>query len=90
MELLKLQKKPGVRKRRKRKFFSHLREAYKRNKITEVWLLYGLYPQTANEWKRELEAEFTEIQFSCYPLGAVIGVHAGEDTIGISWYNELQ
>jgi fatty acid-binding protein DegV len=51
-------------------------------------LLYGLHPETAKEWKEELEAEFKEVSFSCYPLGAVIGVHAGEDTIGISWYNE--
>ncbi|MCM3671837.1 DegV family protein [Mesobacillus maritimus] len=87
---LEVTEKARSEKKAKEKIFSHLREAYKRNKITEVWLLYGLYPQTANEWKRELEAEFTEIQFSCYPLGAVIGVHAGEDTIGISWYNELQ
>lgn len=86
---LEVIEKARSERKAKEKIFSHLREAYKRNTITEVWLLYGLHPHTANDWKRELEAEFTEIQFSCYPLGAVIGVHAGEDTIGISWYNEL-
>lgn len=30
-----------------------------------------------------------EINFFSCPLGATIGVHAGENTLGISWFNQL-
>ncbi|MGM0899821.1 MAG: DegV family protein [Bacillota bacterium] len=85
---LEVRDKARSEKKAKEKIFDHFRTAYQKNKFNEAWLLYGLHPETANQWKEELEAEFKEIRFSCYPLGAVIGVHAGEDTIGISWYNE--
>lgn len=85
---LEVRDKARSEKKAKEKIFDHFRAAYQKKRIDEAWLLYGLHPHMANEWKEELEAEFKEVRFSSYPLGAVIGVHAGEDTIGISWYNE--
>jgi len=85
---LEVREKARSEKKAKEKIFDRFRSAYQNNKISEAWLLYGLHPHIANEWRAELEAEFKDVRFSSYPLGAVIGVHAGEDTIGISWYNE--
>lgn len=84
---LEVKEKARSDKKAKEKIIDYMRSAYEQNKFSEAWLLYGLNPDTANQWKLELEEEFKNIRFSCYPLGAVIGVHAGEDTIGISWYN---
>ncbi len=85
---LEVREKARSEKKAREKIFDRFRSAYQNNKISEAWLLYGLHPHIANEWRAELEAEFKDVRFSSYPLGAVIGVHAGEDTIGISWYNE--
>lgn len=85
---LEVKEKARSEKKAKEKIFNNMRAAYQRNKFSEAWLLYGLYPDIAKQWKQELEVEFKDVRFSCYPLGAVIGVHAGADTIGISWYNK--
>ena len=71
----------------KAKIFGYFRSSWQIHKFKEAWLLYGLKPDVAHKWKEELEKEYKEVAFSCYPLGAVIGVHAGENTIGISWFN---
>lgn len=84
---LEVKEKARSDKKAKEKIIDYMRSAYEQNKFGEAWLLFGRNPDTANQWKLELEEEFKNIRFSCYPLGAVIGVHAGEDTIGISWYN---
>ena len=56
--------------------------------IRKVSVLHGLNREEAMEWVNELQAKYPEIEFGAYPLGAVIGVHAGENTIGISWFAE--
>lgn len=64
-----------------------LETANKRNGIKEAWIVYGLERDAAESWKVQLSEQFPHIQFSCYPLGSAIGLHAGEHTIGLSWYN---
>jgi fatty acid-binding protein DegV len=54
-----------------------------------VYLLYGIHEQHALDWIENLKIDFPEINFLCCPLGATIGVHAGENTLGISWFNNL-
>lgn len=66
-----------------------LRKAHQQKPIKEAYLLYGLHESEALKWKDELMREFPEIAFQPYPLGAAIGVHAGENTLGISWFNGL-
>ena len=56
--------------------------------IGKVSVLHGLNREDALEWMEQLRQAYPEIEFGAYPLGAVIGVHAGENTIGISWYSE--
>lgn len=71
----------------KDRIFDYLRKANEKQPIKEVYLLYGLHERVALEWKEELREEFTNIECITSPLGATIGVHAGENTIGISWFN---
>jgi DegV family protein with EDD domain len=56
--------------------------------IAKVSVLHGLNREDAMEWMEQLQETHPEIEFGAYPLGAVIGVHAGENTIGISWFAE--
>ncbi|PLR98914.1 DegV family protein [Bacillus sp. T33-2] len=72
----------------KEKIFDLVAAGYDRAKFKEAFILYGLHEQVADEWKSELKQKFPQIHFSTYPLAAVIGVHAGEHTIGVSWFNE--
>ncbi|MCA1054558.1 DegV family protein [Rossellomorea aquimaris] len=67
-----------------------LKEALESKNVKRVSILHGLNHDEASEWKAELEVEHGHIKFGTYPLGAVIGVHAGENTIGISWSEEIE
>ncbi|MBY0122683.1 DegV family protein [Bacillus sp. S/N-304-OC-R1] len=86
-----LNAKEKVRSERKAKdkIIKLLKQAHEKNAIKEAYLLYGFHETEALQWKEELKIEFPEIDFQSYPLGAAIGVHAGENTLGISWFNGL-
>ncbi|CAM4048486.1 DegV family protein [Mesobacillus thioparans] len=74
-------------KKARDKIFEYLRSSHEKYGVEEVYILYGLHKQAADEWQRELEGMFPDITLLSCPIGAVIGVHAGEHTIGISWNN---
>ncbi|WP_462411959.1 DegV family protein [Neobacillus sp. Marseille-QA0830] len=76
-------------KKAKDKILDYFHLANEKNHIKEVYILYGLHREQAEEWRRQLETEYPQLKITCCPLGAVIGVHAGENTIGISWFNGL-
>lgn len=65
-----------------------LGDATQHKNIREVSILHGLNHDEALEWMKELKASHPQIEFGAYPLGAVIDVHAGANTIGISWSEE--
>ncbi|MFT9596643.1 DegV family protein [Mesobacillus sp.] len=69
------------------KIFNYLSQSHEKYGVKEVYILYGLHKEAADEWQSQLEARFPDIRFLSCPIGAVIGVHAGEHTIGISWNN---
>ena len=74
----------------KDRIFDYFRKAYENNQFKEVYILYGLHEEQADRWRHELQQEFPKVKIFCCPLGAVIGVHAGENTLGISWFNGLK
>ena len=74
-------------KKAREKIFDYLKESHDKYGVKEVYILYGLHKEVADEWQSQLEATFPDIRFLSCPIGAVIGVHAGEHTIGISWNN---
>ncbi|MDF2790944.1 MAG: fatty acid-binding protein DegV [Neobacillus sp.] len=77
-------------KKAKDRILDYFKSSYEKNKFKEVYILYGLHQEHANEWKVELERLYSELKVITCPLGAVIGVHAGENTLGISWHNGLK
>lgn len=87
--ILSVKDKARSEKKAKEKIISYLRTSYERFKFKEVYILYGRHKEEALKWREELLQSFPSLHFSCHPLGATIGLHAGEDTIGISWYNEM-
>lgn len=86
---LKIKEKARSEKKAKERIADYLRIALENHAITEVYLLYGLHEEAAAAWEEELAREFPGITFIHSPLGATIGVHAGENTLGISWFNHL-
>jgi DegV family protein with EDD domain len=54
--------------------------------IQELTLIYGRYPEVANVWKQNVQELYPSLTINTCPLGPVVGVHAGANTIGISWY----
>jgi DegV family protein with EDD domain len=85
---LETKEKARSEKKAKEKISELLKKANDRAPIKEAYILYGLHPEEALRWKSELEEKFPHINFLTCALGAVIGVHAGENTLGISWYNQ--
>ncbi|MFO1444708.1 DegV family protein [Bacillus sp. Bva_UNVM-123] len=84
---LLIKEKVRSERKAKDKIIKLLQEANNRESVKEAYILYGLHEIEALKWKEELLMQFPTIQFSIYPLGAAIGVHAGENTLGISWFN---
>ncbi|MFC0477992.1 DegV family protein [Robertmurraya beringensis] len=86
-----LQAKEKIRSESKgmEKIITYLRNAIEEYDIKEAYILYGLHDTEARKWHNELCKRFPDVSFDIYPLGATIGVHAGENTIGISWFNSL-
>ncbi|MGM0845428.1 MAG: DegV family protein [Bacillota bacterium] len=66
----------------------YLDEVLRNEKIKEVYILYGANKSEADSWVSDLSGKYYDINFSSHELGAVIGVHAGENTLGISWFTE--
>jgi DegV family protein with EDD domain len=87
--LLQMKEKARTMRSAKEKIYSYIRKSHHANQLKEIYLLYGLNDALAEEWKQELKREFHDVTINCYPLGSVIGVHAGEHTIGVSWFNGL-
>lgn len=86
---LKIMEKARSEKKAKERIIGYLRKSLDENPIHEVYLLYGLHEGMALSWEQELSPEFPEVTFIRCSLGATIGVHAGENTLGISWFKDL-
>ncbi len=88
----KLLSKDKVRseKQAQKKIFSYLQDAIERHGVTECMILYGSDLSQTEGWYSELKALYPEIDINCYPLGTAIGVHAGGNTLGISWFSKIE
>ncbi len=87
---LLIKEKTRSERKAKDKIVKLLKETHESKPVKEVYILFGLHDEEALKWKEELTEDFPEITFSIYPLGAAIGVHAGENTLGISWFKGLE
>lgn len=88
--MLKIKEKVRSEKTAKQRIVQHLQAAFERYRLKEVYIMYGLHEKDALSWKTELEKRFPQLTYFCYPLCAAIGLHTGEHTLGISWFNGLE
>ncbi|PLT28408.1 DegV family protein [Peribacillus deserti] len=86
---LLVKEKVRSEKRAKQKILSYLQADLKKHPIKEVYILYGLHQEASDSFREEVSRLYPELTIKSYPLGTTIGVHAGENTIGVSWFNNL-
>ncbi|RDI43064.1 DegV family protein [Falsibacillus pallidus] len=70
------------------KMADYIKDSSDKGAIKEIFILYGLHDEEALKWKNNIKVMFPVVKCSIHPLGAVIGLHAGEHTLGISWFCE--
>lgn len=87
---LYVKEKVRSEKKAKDKILEYFKQAYELHHFKEVYLLYGLHKEHTVDWRQEIQTRYPELNVLDAPLGAVIGVHAGENTLGISWFNGLK
>jgi DegV family protein with EDD domain len=86
--LLATNAKERTEKRAEARIFDYFRQACSRSNITECTLLYGSSPKQTDKWREAILTIQPDLIVHTYPLGSAIGVHAGAETIGISWFTE--
>ncbi|MGE7878531.1 DegV family protein [Peribacillus muralis] len=86
--LLQTKSKPRNLKKAQNQIFTDFRRSIETGKVTECTILYGAVLEEALRWKKRISVEFPQVITHISPLGSAIGVHTGEQTIGISWFNE--
>ncbi|WHY75798.1 DegV family protein [Neobacillus sp. WH10] len=87
---LEVKEKVRGEKKAKEKILDYFQLAYEKYQFKEVYILYGLHHEQAENWQIQLNELFPQVKIVSCPLGAVIGVHAGENTLGVSWFNGLK
>lgn len=75
-------------KRAKKAVIEKLQRAIEKSSVKEVAIINCNNEHGANEWKKELRAQFPTITFTPTALSACVGVHAGEGTLGLTWVRE--
>ena len=68
--------------------FNEVRKSFRTGRVQECSLLYTGGKALAAKWKENISVEFPEVAIHISPLGSAIGVHTGENTIGIHWFYE--
>ncbi|MFJ7928312.1 DegV family protein [Peribacillus sp. NPDC096448] len=86
--LLHTKSKPRNLKKAEKQIFTDFRRSVEAGKVKECTILYGGVSEQAQRWKKMISEEFPHVLTHVSPLGSAIGVHTGEQTIGISWFNE--
>lgn len=65
-----------------------LKKAIDKGKVKKVFILHGQAPKKAAELKERITQLDANITIEISPLCAAVGVHTGEGTVAISWFNE--
>lgn len=68
--------------------FSKLKTAVEKHSITDCFILFGQFHKQSEEWIQKIKRQYPHLNIHMYPLGTAIGVHAGGNTLGISWFKE--
>lgn len=63
-------------------------EAFRENRVEEVWIMHGNVPEKAREMEAMLHAAYPGLKTFIGEISSTIAVHAGEGTVAIIWQNE--
>lgn len=63
-------------------------DSCKKGSVKDCSILYGSSPEQTVGLQEAIAAENPEVNIHIYPLGTAIGVHAGDKTIGLSWFQD--
>lgn len=85
---LDVAEKVRTQKKALSKIVDFLEEAHAQANIKELFVLHGTNVEEADELVAKLKEKYPTIPINPFPLSTAIAVHAGVNTIGISWYNE--
>lgn len=85
---LDVAEKVRTQKKALSKIVELLDEADKKANIKELFVLHGTNVEEADSLVARLKEKYPAIPINPFPLSTAIAVHAGVNTIGISWYNE--
>jgi DegV family protein with EDD domain len=86
--VLHTKSKPRNLKKAEKQIFTDFRRSVEAGTVKECTILYGGLSEQAQKWKKVISEEFPHVLTHVSPLGSAIGVHTGEQTIGLSWFNE--
>lgn len=74
-----------TRKKAMKRVAELLGEAVKSGEPYRAVIIHANRELEANEWKKELESEFPNVEFMISYFGPVIGTHLGEGSMGLGW-----
>lgn len=72
-------------KRAKQRILNQLDAAIAKSGVDEAVIIHCNNEAGAQAWKQELEMKYPTIRFLTTELTAIVGIHAGEGTIGLTW-----
>ncbi|WP_160118448.1 DegV family protein [Bacillus sp. V59.32b] len=85
---LEIKTKVRSEKRAERLLIDHFSVSCIKGTVKECCILYGSSPQQADGLKKTILETNPDLNLHIYPLGTAIGVHAGDRTIGLSWFQD--
>lgn len=74
-----------TRKKAMKRVADLLEQAVSSGEPYRAVIIHANREQEALEWKAELEAQFSNVEFSLSYFGPVIGTHLGEGAMGLGW-----
>lgn len=85
---LEIKTKVRSEKKAEQLLLDRFSESRKKGSVKECCILYGSSPRQTDSLKKTLLETNPDLNLHIYPLGTAIGVHAGERTIGLSWFQD--
>lgn len=74
-----------TRKKAMNRIVELLSEDAKKYEKLKAAIIHANRPAEAEEWRKELEVQFPNVEFTISYFGPVIGTHLGEGSMGLGW-----
>jgi DegV family protein with EDD domain len=79
--------KVRTEKRAMQRLMDQFAAAYEKVAISRLAILHGNRLQDAQKWKELLAEKYPSVAIDVCPVSSTIGVHAGEGTLAMIWFN---